>query len=116
MNHPPLKPYYLDFTPGKRFWGHNFQLCNKLDEQGYRWSIGLWYPRKPDIGMFMLLGLKEDDIRHAIIEKIEACEDPKDMYIAEINIQGAKELIAQVSNIQEYSSMQDWLYQNSKEG
>ena len=82
----------LDFSSRqKRYSGHDFSLCRKLDEEGYKWLVSIHHPLKPQINDFILMALYYDDVRVAIIEKVEACGNPHDMYFIDINIKNAKE-------------------------
>lgn len=80
----------LDFSSrSNRYFGHDFNLCHKLDKEGYRWELAVWYPERPEKEDFILLGLKENDVRPAVISEIRSCGNPSDMYFIKINIKGA---------------------------
>lgn len=79
----------IDFSAGKRRWGHDFSLCRKLDEDGYRWQISMHTELGPNVGDVLLLGLNHDDTRACIVTGVEWCGNPHDMYFVDVNFKGA---------------------------
>jgi hypothetical protein len=83
----------IDFgSKEKRYWGHNFNLVSKLDNDGYKWNLSCWYPcqlGRPNVNDFISLALSHDNIKIAVIEKVKSCGNPSDMYFLEINIKNA---------------------------
>jgi hypothetical protein len=74
----------------KRCFGHNFSLQTKLDESGFRWNISCHYPGEINKNDFILMALGHDDVRVAVINDVESCGNPSDMYFLDIQIDGAR--------------------------
>lgn len=80
----------LDFsTTDRRYWSHNFQLLNKLDDKGYLWEIVVWHNMQPNVGDAILIKIDYDAPKVAIIKKVFRSGGPYDMYFLHINIKGA---------------------------
>lgn len=72
-----------DFSVDKRYWGHNFKLINKLDEDGLLWEIAGWC-KNIKIGDILLLGCDTDHLPAYKVKSIDYCGNPKDMFFAEV--------------------------------
>ncbi len=70
----------IDFRFEKRTWGHNFELTNKLDEEGNEWEIAVWLNHPPERKDIMILGTTNNRATPYQIVSVEGCGNPNDMY------------------------------------
>jgi hypothetical protein len=66
-----------------RYYGHNFSLQDKRDEEGRFWQIAVWLETAPEVGDLMKLGIEMNKCAIYKILEVDACGNPSDMYFVE---------------------------------